>query len=65
MQYTYRHNTCHDLLAPFKVDAIYVFDSADAASTFVDRCLDGMAPDYVVIEGEWSEGFFIGSRVVV
>lgn len=41
-----------------------MFESAEECRAFVDRCLDGMAPDYVVIEGEWSEGFFAGSRVV-
>lgn len=64
MNYTYRHNTCRDLLEPFKASADFVFASADECRVFVDRCLDNQAPDYVVIEGEWAEGLFIGSRVV-
>lgn len=64
MKYTYRHNTCSDPLEPFKTGADFVFESAEDCRAFVDRCLDDMAPGYVVIEGDWSEGIFTGSRVV-
>lgn len=62
--YTYRHNTVRDPLTPFKVSADFVFATAEDCRAFVYRCLDDMAKDYIVIEGEWSEGLFIGARVV-
>lgn len=64
MRYAYRHNTVRNLLEPFKVSEDFTFDSAPGCRAFVDRCLDDKAHDYVVIEGEWAEGLFIGSRVV-
>lgn len=62
--YTYRHNTVCDPLAPFEVSGDFVFSSAAACREYVDRCLDDMSKDYVVVEGTWGNGRFVGARVV-
>ena len=62
--FTYRHNSVSNPLSAFKVDEIYVFPTADAYQDFVDKCLDHMASEYLVLEGTWTDGRFTGHKVV-
>lgn len=63
--YTYRHNTTRDLLAPFEVSDDFVFSTEEACREFVARCLDHLAPEYVIVEGEWADGTFTGIAVTL